>query len=275
MKKSTGLKRETIDKYYTADNIVKKCMELIKTNISITKNDLCVEPSAGNGAFIEAIKSLFMNYKFYDLEPENSAIIKQDYLTFAYDTLIKTNYNKKHVIGNPPFGRQSSLAIQFIKKSIEYCDSISFILPKSFKKDSLKKHFPLNFHLVCEYDLPENSFMVDNKRYDVPCVFQIWVKKDTHRSIPDKLVPKKYKFVKKEMEHDISFRRVGVYAGEIDRNTEEKSFQSHYFIKFDKNVLTEKLYKKISEIHYSSKDYTVGPKSISKQELIEELNKII
>ncbi len=275
MKKSTGLKRETIDKYYTADNIVKKCMELIKTNISITKNDLCVEPSAGNGAFIEAIKSLFMNYKFYDLEPENSAIIKQDYLTFAYDTLIKTNYNKKHVIGNPPFGRQSSLAIQFIKKSIEYCDSISFILPKSFKKDSLKKHFPLNFHLVCEYDLPENSFMVDNKRYDVPCVFQIWVKKDTHRSILDKLVPKKYKFVKKEMEHDISFRRVGVYAGEIDRNTEEKSFQSHYFIKFDKNVLTEKLYKKISEIHYSSKDYTVGPKSISKQELIEELNKII
>jgi predicted RNA methylase len=275
MKKSTGLKRETIDKYYTADNIVKKCMELIKTNISITKNDLCVEPSAGNGAFIEAIKSLFMNYKFYDLEPENSAIIKQDYLTFAYDTLIKTNYNKKHVIGNPPFGRQSSLAIQFIKKSIEYCDSISFILPKSFKKDSLKKHFPLNFHLVCEYDLPENSFMVDNKRYDVPCVFQIWVKKDTHRSIPDKLVPKKYKFVKKEMEHDISFRRVGVYAGEIDRNTDEKSFQSHYFIKFDKNVLTEKLYKKISEIHYSSKDYTVGPKSISKQELIEELNKII
>jgi predicted RNA methylase len=274
MKKSTGLKRETIDKYYTADNIVKKCMELIKTNISITKNDLCIEPSAGNGAFIEAIKSLFMNYKFYDLEPENSAIIKQDYLTFAYDTLIKTNYNKKHVIGNPPFGRQSSLAIQFIKKSIEYCDSISFILPKSFKKDSLKKHFPLNFHLVCEYDLPENSFMVDNKRYDVPCVFQIWVKKDTHRSIPDKLVPKKYKFVKKEMEHDISFRRVGVYAGEIDRNTDEKSFQSHYFIKFDKNVLTEKLYKKISEIHYSSKDYTVGPKSISKQELIEELNKL-
>ena len=274
MKKSTGLKRETIDKYYTADNIVKKCMELIKTNISITKNDLCVEPSAGNGAFIEAIKSLFMNYKFYDLEPENSAIIKQDYLTFAYDTLIKTNYNKKHVIGNPPFGRQSSLAIQFIKKSIEYCDSISFILPKSFKKDSLKKHFPLNFHLVCEYDLPENSFMVDNKRYDVPCVFQIWVKKDTHRNKPDKLEPKKYKFVKKEMEHDISFRRVGVYAGEIDRNTEEKSFQSHYFIKFDKNVLTEKLYKKISEIHYSSKDYTVGPKSISKQELIEELNKL-
>ena len=53
-------------------------------------------------------------------------------------------FKKIHIIGNPPFGRQSSLAIKFIKKSAEFCDSISFILPKSFKKDSLKKHFPLN-----------------------------------------------------------------------------------------------------------------------------------
>ena len=41
-----------------------------------------------------------------------------------------STFNKIHIIGNPPFGRQSSLAIKFIKKSVEYCDSISFILPK-------------------------------------------------------------------------------------------------------------------------------------------------
>jgi hypothetical protein len=43
-----------------------------------------------------------------------------------------------HIIGNPPFGRQSSTAIKFIKKSCLFCNSLSFILPKSFKKDSLK-----------------------------------------------------------------------------------------------------------------------------------------
>ena len=94
-----------------------------------------------------------------------------------------------------------------------------------------------------------------------------------NRSVPKKLIPKSFKFVKKEEKHDISFRRVGVNAGKIDRNTENKSFQSHYFIKFDDDV-SEEIYKKIESIQFDSNN-TVGPKSISKQEVIKEFNKII
>ena len=275
LKQETGLNRKTIDKYYTSENIVEKCMKLVKTQIKINKDDLCIEPSAGNGSFIKSIKLLFNNYKFYDLEPDNVEIIKQDYLLFDYDKFIKTKYNKIHVIGNPPFGRQSSLAIKFIKKSVEYCDSISFILPKSFKKDSLKKHIDLNFHLKYEYDLPDNSFIVDNKSYNVPCVFQIWIKKKKCRQVAKKLVPNKYKFVKKEDNPDMSFRRVGVNAGNINKkNINDKSIQSHYFIKFS-NTLTDETFNKILNINYNCKDNTVGPKSISKQELIKEFNKVI
>lgn len=272
---TTGLNRKTIDKYYTSPSIVNKCMKLVKEQINIQPNDLCIEPSAGDGAFINEIKSLFKNYKFYDLEPENSEIIKQDYLNYNYNATVdnEANVNNIHIIGNPPFGRQSSLAIKFIKKSSEYCDSISFILPKSFKKDSLKKHFPLHFHLVYEYDLPENSFIVDNKDYDVPCVFQIWIKKNKHRKVAAKLFPNKYKFTTKEDDHHISFRRVGVNAGDIDTQTDKKSIQSHYFIKFD-NLLTDELFDELSKINYECKNNTCGPKSISKQELIAEFNKI-
>ena len=270
---TTGLKRNTIDKFYTIINIVNKCIELIKENIDIKENDLCIEPSAGNGSFITAIKSLFRNYIFYDIEPENNEIIKQDYLEVDLTTSLK-DFNKIHVIGNPPFGRQSSLAIKFIKKSCEYCDTISFILPKSFKKESLKKHFPLHFHLICEYDLPINSFAIDGKKHDVPCVFQIWIKKNNKRILPEKYIPCNFKFVKKNEKHDISFRRVGVNAGDIDRNTESKSTESHYFIKFD-IILTDALFKQLNSIEYSSKNNTCGPKSISKQELIKEFNKFI
>ena len=271
---STGLNRKTIDKFYTSDVIVNECIKKIKEQINIREDDILIEPSAGNGSFINGIKSLSNNYKFYDLEPENSEIIKQDYLEYDYNSISKKNDNKVHVIGNPPFGRQSSLAIKFIKKSAEYCDSISFILPKSFKKDSLKKHFPLNFHLIHEYDLPDNSFIVDKKEYDVPCVFQIWIKKDTQRKTPEKLIPNKYKFVKKTETHDISFRRVGINAGDVDTETEKKSIQSHYFIKFD--TFNEELYETLKNINFDSISFnTVGPKSISKQELIKEFNKII
>ena len=271
-KQDYGLKRKTIDKFYTSPHIVNKCLNLVEEHINITKNDICIEPSAGNGSFINGIKRLFKNYKFYDLEPGNDEIIQQDYLN--YNFIDKDKFNKIHIIGNPPFGRQSSLAIKFIKKSVEYCDSISFILPKSFKKDSLKKHFPLNFHPICELDLPENSFLINNKVYDVPCVFQIWEKMDTERKVPEKLKPYKYYFVKKENKHDISFRRVGFYAGKIDRQTTDKSIQSHYFIKFEIK-LTDKLFNKLNNINYYCKNNTCGPKSISKQELIKEFNKLI
>jgi len=143
MSQNTGLNRNTIDKYYTKKSVVDECMKSIENHIEFEKNDLIIEPSAGNGAFINGIKSLTNNYKFYDIEPQNEQIEKQDYLLFDYSHI---NNDNIHIIGNPPFGRQSSLAIKFIKKSCEFADTISFILPMSFKKDSMKKHFPLNFH---------------------------------------------------------------------------------------------------------------------------------
>ena len=171
-KQTKGLKRNVIDKYYTKSEVVNLCIETIKNKINIDNKHLIIEPSAGNGAFLDSIKTLCDNYKFYDKEPEHIGIVKQDYLELTFEEF--TDYEKIHIIGNPPFGRQSSLAIKFIKHSCKFCNTISFILPKSFKKDSLKKHFPLHFHLIEEKDLPTNSFLVNDIEYDVPCVFQIW-----------------------------------------------------------------------------------------------------
>jgi len=269
-KQTKGLNRNIIDKYYTKDIIVDLCLNLVKKNIKINNNDLIIEPSAGNGSFIKGIKTLSDNFKFFDLEPENVEIIKQDYLLYEHGK----NISSTHIIGNPPFGRQSSLAIKFIKKSCEFCNTISFILPKSFKKDSLKKTFPLNFHLILEIDLPEKSFLVNNIEHDVPCVFQIWEKKSSKREIKEKLDPINFIFVKKTEQPDISFRRVGVNAGTIDTDISEKSIQSHYFIKFINKNYTKDIIKKISEIKYEFNN-TVGPKSISKQELISKFNPIL
>ena len=277
---TTGLTRNTIDKYYTKPNIVEKCIQSIKQHMSISEDDIIIEPSAGNGSFIDGIKTLSKNNIFYDVEPENIEITEQDYLQIPYMTIPKIPSQKIHVIGNPPFGRQSSLAIKFIKKSCEFCNSISFILPKSFKKNSMKKCFPTNYHMVFEYDIPDNSFLVDNKEYNVPCVFQIWEKREGHREIMERQIPNKnYRFVKIHEDPDISFRRVGVYAGKIDRTIENKSPQSHYFIKFtpDTQFTDEELntlYEQISTLQFDCKNNTVGPKSISKQEVICLLNPI-
>ena len=82
-----------------------------------------------------------------------------------------------------------------------------------------------------------------------------------------KFKPTYYSFIKKEEHPDISFRRVGVYAGKIDTETADKSIQSHYFIKFTNDKSITDNINKLSTITYDFNN-TVGPKSISKQELI-------
>lgn len=273
VKQTKGLKRNTIDKYYTKPNVVKQCIELVKKYINISDNDLVIEPSAGNGSFIENIKELSSNYRFYDLEPEHDEIYKQDFLKFDYKKL-KQEYTNIHIIGNPPFGRQASLAIKFIKKCCLFSNSISFILPKSFKKDSMKKSFEKHYHLIYEMDLSEKSFLVNGVESDVPCVFQIWQYKEEIRKKMDKKTPLNFKFVGQKDCPDISFRRVGVNAGVIMKEVNDKSFQSHYFIKFTNNKTIDENIKTLDDINFEFNN-TVGSKSISKPELIDEFNKLL
>ena len=268
-----GLKRDTVDKFYTKSLIVKECCLNIQKCLHVCKiSDIIIEPSAGNGAFMECINSMCDKTYFYDLKPDNVNIIQQDFLKLDY-----TKFKNKsvHIIGNPPFGRQSSMAIKFIRFSAKFASSISFILPKSFKKDSLKKKVPLKFHCVYEADLPYNSFLLNNKDYDVPCIFQIWQKQADNRIEDKKLTPNKYTFVKKTDSHDISFRRVGVNAGNIATDTLLKSPQSHYFIKFDEGIFNKALLDKLNALKFTSSNDTVGPKSISQQELIKEFVMVV
>lgn len=268
---ATGLFRNTIDKFYTHPLVVKNCMQLVKKHINISKADLCIEPSAGDGKFIDPIKKMFNNHLFYDIKPEHRDIKKANFL--AIDTnIFSSKYNKIHVIGNPPFGKKSSLAIQFIKKSCSFADTVSFILPKSFKKKSMQRSFPPNFHLVHEYTLPPNSFIINNESYNVPAVFQIWVNKGYKRVIPPKLLPIGYSFVKYNQNPDISIRRVGYNAGYVDTDI-NKSPTSHYFIKLNKNE--KELIDKLNNVKFAYVNDTVGPKSISLQEITKAYNKIL
>ena len=109
---------------------------------------------------------------------------------------------------------------------------------------------------------------------NVPCVFQIWIKKSYHREIAEKLEPSHFEFVEKIDMPDISFRRVGVNAGKIDTTIDEKSEQSHYFIKFTNGKNRDENIQSLSSSKYEFNN-TVGPKSISKQELIKEFAKYL
>lgn len=259
----TGLNRNCIDKYYTKPSTVRLCLELVKKHIIIDDDSYIMEPSAGNGAFIQGIKEMSQHVIFYDIAPEHPEVIAQDFLKCHIPD--KTT----HIIGNPPFGRQSSTAIKFIKHAASFAASISFILPKSFKKNSMQRAFPPLFHLIDEIDLPSGSFLIGDKCVDVPCIFQIWKLMMIPRAVIDKAEAVGFVFTKKD-DATVSVRRVGINAGKISINT-DVSASSHYFIKFTNGLTTDDNINKLSTIKYAT-DNTVGPRSISKQELIEKFN---
>ena len=54
-KQKKGLKRNTIDKFYTKPNVVKECIQIIKNNINILGDDLIIEPLGKTKFFLKLL----------------------------------------------------------------------------------------------------------------------------------------------------------------------------------------------------------------------------
>jgi hypothetical protein len=270
----------SLNKFYTNKEAVKICYDALKKYLKINKKDLIIEPSAGAGSFINIIKRLSNNYIFYDIKPEHIDVTKANFLNL-YNNFTDSNNPgcNCHIIGNPPFGSKSSMAIKFIKHSANVlkAKSISFILPISFKKSSFKKSFPLNYHLIYDVRLPLNSFTYFGKNKEIKTIFQIWERKNHKRRKPHKLLPAEWYFFSKKENSDISIRRVGSNAGFAKITTEEDNINTHWFIKINKyNEYNEynELLNKLNKIKYN-KTNNIAAISISKQDIIIKYNKIL
>lgn len=202
-----------LDKFYTNSDVAKLCAEVF----SKYANEEIVEPSAGAGAFAPYVSIML------DLAPEADSIIEQDFLLWD-----SSKY--KYYLGNPPFGKNSSLAKKFFNHAAKGKGVIGFILPRTFRKVSIQNALDLNFWVVEDHILDTNSFTLDGKAYAVPCCFQVWEYREEARKkvvLPTTHVD--FKFVDKES-CDFSIRRVGAKAGVVNSHN-DFSAASNYFIK--------------------------------------------
>jgi hypothetical protein len=263
MAQDTGkFRTNTKDQYYTISTISRQCVQDILDLVPSVSEYQWIEPSAGNGSFLKALPSGIRAIGI-DLDPKMDGVLKGDFLTWE-----PTSEAKRIFFGNPPFGKQGSLAKSFIQHAAKYANIIAFILPKSFVKPSMFRAFPSKFHCILEKELPKDSFEVNKVSYDVPCIFQIWQKKDTDRLKLDVVKETGFQYVKGTEQYHIAFRRVGGNAGTCYlAGSETFSIQSHYFIKLDDTyiVYTRKLIELVNKHVFPSN--TVGPRSLSKGEV--------
>ena len=117
--------RQAYDKYYTPSDVAGRCVELILEKYG--KDNLFVEPSAGNGVFIDCLLEQGIprsNIRSYDIFPDRKDIAQADFLALNDDL------SNAVFIGNPPFGKVGRLAIRFINKAVDLgAKAACFILP--------------------------------------------------------------------------------------------------------------------------------------------------
>jgi hypothetical protein len=267
----TGKHRKDLsDKFYTNPTVATACLQQLIPLLDNPGGFVWIEPSAGAGAFLTALKGVLPSAKAFavDLTPAAPEIEKGDFMTW------RPPFGRRIIFGNPPFGKQGSAARQFIARAT-YLNAkwIAFILPRSFEKPSLQTAFPLNYHNRLSVRLGADAFIVNGTPYDVPCVFQVWERMETTRHLEEAVQPTGFSFVKSSEPHEILIRRVGVYAGRAFLKGVHASPQSHYYIQPSGPIHADDIIEKISAHVFPSN--TTGPRSISKGELAEVLNVIL
>lgn len=262
----------TKDQYYTKASVAAKCVQAILQAVPGAVSEAqWIEPSAGGGVFLRALPAGTDSLGI-DLDPRGPGILQGNFLDWT-----PTTQKPRIVFGNPPFGRQSSLAKSFIKHAATFASVIAFILPRSFVKPSMSSAFPRKFHCIYEVPLEKGAFEVNGTAYDVPCIFQIWQKKETDRPLQVKIVETGFSYVKHGEAFHIAFKRVGGLAGKCYPADPATSYNPnyHYFLRLDEAYVpfVKKILDRVN-LHVFPTN-TVGPRSLSKTEANEVLNSVL
>jgi len=264
-------KKNNLDKFYTKPEVSKRLLTKLFSLYDEKNFDVFLEPSAGNGSFYLNLpqgKTVGL-----DIEPDCEGVVRQDFFNF------KPENNKIYaVVGNPPFGRVSSLAIKFFEKSAEFADIIAFIVPRTFKRVSVQNRLNLNFHLAYEEDLPINPCSFEPKM-SAKCCFQVWEKKQIKRK--KVFLPKEHKdwqflaLGPKDSNGqptppdgaDFALKAYGANCGQIvTEGLEKLRPKSWHWIKTQDPVELIKVFKKLD---YSISKDTARQDSIGRAELVQ------
>lgn len=272
---------EGLDKFYTITSYSKTCIDKVFKHYTNRPFDLVIEPSAGNGSFFNQLD--FEPKIGIDILPHAENIINMDFFDFHPSSYIP-NENIL-VIGNPPFGKVSSLAIKFFNHAAEWANVIAFIIPRTFRRPSVQNKLNKQFHLVYDEDVPTKPCCF-SPPISVKCCFQIWEKKEEERPIID--LPTKHKdweflsFGPNDANGqptppngaDFAIRAYGGKIGDIKKDgLSELRPKSWHWIK--SNIDKEELTNRFNQLDYSDSTNTARQNSMGRGELVRLYNDFI
>jgi len=171
-----------LDQFYTNPKIAERFVKKVDELYDLSSYDHVIEPSMGEGFIYDYLPTT--NRIGLDIEKNHPDCLEGDFLKWnpeksgiEYEPLLG-QIPKIGFVGNPPFGRSSGLAIEFFEHCANYSDMIAFIIPRTWMKYVIHKRLPSDFGLYWQAILPDESFILNGKPYEVRCVAQCWSRFD-------------------------------------------------------------------------------------------------
>jgi hypothetical protein len=179
----------------------------------------------------------------YDLVPEHPEVKKRNFLTYKFPTNELMKHGKKNFIffGNPPFGKKSALAIEFLNKALTIGNVVAFIVPIQFRKWSVQSNINAEAKLVFDKDIQENAFTLLDKDYSLRCCFQIWSLSDTtsiNLRIREKPATEHPDFVMYQYNRTVEAEKF--FDADWDFAVPRQGYQNYEFKAFDKTECDKK-----------------------------------
>ena len=171
-----------LDQFYTNPLIAERFVKKVDELYDLSSYDHVIEPSMGEGFIYDHFPT--SNRIGLDIEKNHPDCLEGDFLKWnpeKSDIEFEPLHGKRPdiaFVGNPPFGRASGLAVEFFQHCCKYGDMVSFIIPRTWMKFNIHRRLPADFGLYWQAILPDASFILEGKPYEVRCVAQCWSKYD-------------------------------------------------------------------------------------------------
>lgn len=152
---------QALDQYYTLPSTAEWVVSILKFQPWWFDITHAIEPTAGKGAFVDALKGTehYLSLYAFDLEPKHPRVKKADALRVE----VSTPFRRTLLLGNPPYGLQCQLAEQVWSRFP--CAYSAFIVPRAMlhprylTKAGAK---PADHDLLMSLPLPSNLFELPN-----------------------------------------------------------------------------------------------------------------
>ncbi len=171
------------EQFYSSDLVMSEMLNAIVRKIP--ECDLYIDPSAGDGSFIEKVKELRANSRclaFDICPPKNKSKLVQKFnfeseeaqqaITNAI-TQYQISYNRPPLIcvaSNPPFAKINN----WLKLISCYADHVVFLAPMQYFRLANQKQIPTAYQLRWQKQLKDAEFDHCSQSENKPSVLQVW-----------------------------------------------------------------------------------------------------